>query len=710
ETATGPVDLRATVPLGGLRQVPQLAESLAELPFELASGPVSVSLNIPELDTAQILPALGMEEREERLRAGVSADFTFEPGAPAAGRGEIRIAGLAVEAPDGRLASDQPVIVRLGDGRLEVLPVHLRVSGRGVEDAGVDLRATADLDRSWNPFEDEPAAVISRVSAEGGGTIEASLLNPFLEGGAATGDLTFSGTVAGPLDTLSGEIRLSGPGAAFFWPTPYATRIQGPEVVAALSGGKVTIREGKAGLNGGTVELAGGRGADGVIDLEARLANVPYVFDYGLSALLSGNLALRMPPEGRSRLSGQVVVERGVLNRDVNLDREVLDVLLQPDDTPGTEAGFLDTIDLALTVDTVSGVRIRNNVADLRAFWEPLRVTGTLENPVIRGRIDVDPDGRLYAYGQTLRIDRGSLVFTGDPLNDPRLDFSTTSSIEDPAIANLRGPSRPLDLLTQQEVLDQKAEEEELGNGGEGATDVRGTVETGLAGYYGARILSQLSRSVGLQGLYGEVDPSARLTVGSDLSRNVSFALSIDLRNAERRVYLVDLHNFRGLPSLSVQGFSTETGENGGNLQQVLELGGSRPPREEGPRLRRLRIDMPSTPGIFQRLLRLSIGLERGEVVPPGAAFETEVDVADYLRRRGYPDPRITVAVNPVADRPDRVDVAVQVEPGPQISFAFEGDRPPRASRREIAALYRTDFYEPAAVGEMKKTAVQAFR
>jgi outer membrane protein assembly factor BamA len=707
ETATGPVDLRATVPLGGLRQIPQLAKALEGLPFELAPGPVTLSLSIPELDTAQILPALGMEEREERLRAGVSADLTFEPGAPAAGQGEIRITGLAVEAPDGRLASDEPLIVRLGDGRLEVLPIHLRVSGRGVENAGVDLRAAADLDPAWNPFEDEPKAAVRRISGEGSGTIEASLLNPFLEGGAASGELSFAASAAGPLDALSGEVRLSGPGAAFFWPTPYATRIQGPEVVATLSGGRVTIQEGKAGLNGGTVELAGGRGADGVIDLEARLANVRYVFDYGLSALLSGNLAFRMPPEGRSRLAGRVVVERGVLDRDVNLDREVLDVLLQPDDSPGTEATFLDTIDLALAVDTVSGVRIRNNVADLRAFWEPLQVTGTLENPVIRGRIDVDPGGLLYAYGQTLRIDRGGVVFTGDPLNDPRLDFSTTSSIQDPTIANLRGPSQPLDLLAQEEALDASVDEEV-------ATDVRGAVTSGLANYYGARIFSQLGRSLGLSVqpvlVFGETDPSARLTVGRDLSQNVSFALSIDLRNAERRVYVVDLHNFRELPSLSVQGLSTDTGEQGGTLQQVLELGGTRPPEEKGPRLHRLKLDMPRTPGIFRPVLRRSIGLERGEVVPPGAAFETEVDVTDFLRRRGYPEPRVTVAVDPVKDRHNRVDVAVRVEPGPRVFFEFEGDRPPRASRREIASLYRTDFYEPAAVEEMKKTAIRTFR
>ncbi|HEX5760997.1 MAG TPA: BamA/TamA family outer membrane protein, partial [Thermoanaerobaculia bacterium] len=102
--------------------------------------------------------------------------------------------------------------------------------------------------------------------------------------------------------------------------------------------------------------------------------------------------------------------------------------------------------------------------------------------------------------------------------------------------------------------------------------------------------------------------------------------------------------------------------------------------------------------------------LARGAPVAEGAAFDVEVVLADVLRRRGHPDPRIAVAVTPVAGRRDRVDVAVRVEPGPRVEIVFAGDRPPLALRREIAALYRIDFYEPAALAEMKQEAIRAFR
>jgi outer membrane translocation and assembly module TamA len=718
ETATGPVALRATVPLGSLRGIPQTAELVKALPFAPAEGPVTMALDAPELDSEKLLAALGLEERPEKVRAGVRADLTLDPAAPAAGRGEIRITGLTAESPDARLTAAETVTLRLGDGRLTIPPVHLNVEGAGLPGAGVDVRATADLDRSWNPFEDPPASAVTRLSAEGSGTIEASLLNPFLEGGGASGSLSFEASASGPPDRLAGNIDLAGPEASFIWPVPYATEIRSPVIAVDLEEGRWTIRKGEALLNGGSVRLSG-RGALGEeLNITATVGDVPYVLDYGLATLLSGDLTFRMPAEGRSRLSGTVNVERGVLNRDVNLDREVLEILLQPDDTPGTEETFLDTVDLDLTVETGSGVLIRNNVADLRASWQDLQVGGTLENPVIEGRINVDPGGLLYAYGQTVRIDRGAVVFTGDPLNDPRLEFSTTSSLQDPTIAELRG--QPLDILTEAEAREREAEAELLG--GEAQRDLGVAVAGGLQSYYGARLLSQLGSSLGLSIqpvlVYSEVDPSARLTVGRDLNRNVSFALSVDLRNAGRQVYVMDLHNFQGLPNLNAQGF-TSAGEegregegegDGGSLQQVLEFGGSRVQREKGPRLRRLRIEAPRIPGILPGMLRFSVGVSRGDVLGLGAAFEAEVDVLDALRRRRYPSPRVSAELRPVEGRPDRRDLIVRVEPGPRAEFAFEGKRPPRGSRRQITTLYRTDFAEQGSLAEMEEETIRAFR
>ena len=705
ETEAGRANLRATVPLGALRQIPQLAEILAGLPLELTPGPIRLTLEAPELDSQRLLAALGLEPRPERVQGGLWTELVFEPAAPAAGQGEIRIDGLRAESPDGRAVAEGPVTARLENGTLEIRPVHLVASGAGIEGAGFDLQGRADLNRSWNPFTDEPAAAVRNLTFDAGGTLEASLLNPFLEGGVASGALTFAAEAAGPLDDLRGNLRASGPGASFFWASPYATRVQVPEIAVTLRESRWTIEHGRLLLNGGPVELAGGGAPGEPIGLEASFSGVRYRLDYGLTAQLSGRLAFGMPPEGRSELTGRVTIDRALLDRDVDLDREVLAAFLQPDDTPGTEESALSQIDLDLQVASGDGVRIRNNVADLRADWQPLSVTGTLETPVIQGRVEIDPGGRLFAYGQTVRIDRGSLVFTGDPLLDPRIDLSTTSSIQDPTIAQLPGTESPLALLDENDPENPLAEMPEL----------RDTVGMGLATYYGSRIASRLGRTVGVERIsiqpvlvFTEAgDPSARLTVGGDLSRNASFALSADLRQAESRTYLLDLHGFRELPGVAFQGFTNDEGTEGASLQQVLVLGGSRT-RETRPRLHRVRLEAP--PEVPKRALRRAIRLERKSPVSEHADFDVEIDLAEALRRRGWPEPRIDVEIVPAAEKKGQVDVNVRIEPGPRVEFTFTGDRPPRGERAAITALYRSDFYEPAALEEMRTETIRAFR
>ncbi|MFL6193057.1 MAG: translocation/assembly module TamB domain-containing protein [Thermoanaerobaculia bacterium] len=701
ETAGGPGSLRARVPLGALRRVPRIAEILKSFPGPLAEGPVTASLEMPALDSAPLLAALGLEPRPERLRAGVTADVTLDPAAPAAGRGEVRLSGLSVETPDGRIDAEGPLVLRLAEGRLELTPVRLRVEAPDLPATAVEIQGNAELARGWRPLEAPASALVTRIEARGSGEIEASILNPYLQGGAGQGAIAFSGRAWGPLKSLQAEARVAGERASLNWTSP-ALRVESPRATARLAGGRWTIEDGGARVNGGSVDLAGTVSPEGAARLETRLAGVRYRFDYGLEALLSGNVAFQLRPGERSRATGRIVVERGVLDRDVNLDRELFSLLLKPEDTPSTEESALSAIDLDLAVETRGGVRIKNNVGDLRASWQRLDVTGTAENPIIKGRIDIDPGGLLYAYGQTVRIDRGSLLFTGDPLTDPRTDLVTTSSLQDPTITRLRGES-PLDILER--PADDPA-----------SRDTRDVLAAGLTGYYGARILAGLGESLGVGGfsvrpvlVFNEADPSARLTVGRDLSPNVAVAFSLDLRNAERQTYLLYVHELRNAPGLRVEGFTNDVGHQGASLQHSFELGGTREARETGPRLRRLTVSTPKG-GVSKRRLRRATGLKRGEPLPEGAEFAVDVELTDFLRRRGYPDPRVEARVTPVASRKGRVDVAVTVEPGPEVKFRFEGDAPPRSLRPEITALYRTDFYEAASIEEMRKMAVRAFR
>ncbi|HEX3128458.1 MAG TPA: translocation/assembly module TamB domain-containing protein [Thermoanaerobaculia bacterium] len=710
DTDAGPASVQATIPLGALARIPALAETLAALPIEPAPGEVSVDLQAPSVDSQTLLAALGMEPRPERVRAGVSASLTFDPAAPAAGRGEVRIDGLTLESKDGRVTAQEPVIASLGGGRVELRPVRLRVESGEIGATSIDASGSADLKTDWKPFEDPPASLVRTVSGQAGGTLDAALLNPFLEGGEASGSLSFTASANGPLDGLQASFNADGTGARFEFPAA-AVEIENPVVSGRLAGGSWNAG-GSASLNGG--ELAFGarpRGEGALVSLS--LESVPYRLDYGLTTRVSGLFSLQVPlpfeEHSRMALDGTLAVDRGVLVRDMNLDREVFTLLTAPEKEPGTEETLASRIDLDLNVTTRDGIRVRNNVADLHAHWGVLAVAGTAEEPEIRGRVDLDPGGLLYIYGQTARIDRGSLIFTGNPLEDPLIDFSTTSSLQDPSIAQLRGTTAPLDILNQ-------VERDPLAKEGPSAEEI---LTKGLASYYSARLFSRFGESVGLTRLsvrpvlvYEEADPTARLTVGGELSRHASFAFSVDLRNAERRTWLLDLHDFNGLSGLKLEAFTTDFGGQGGSLQQALDFGGSRESQEETVgRLRRLRISAPDINGIARWRLRRSIPLRRKEAVPEDAAFDIEVDLAEFLRRRGYPDARVTAETVPVEDRPGWVDVNVAVvELGPRVKFKFKGDRPPRAFRPEILATYRADFYEARSVEEMKEATVRAFR
>jgi outer membrane protein assembly factor BamA len=714
DTDAGPVSVRATVPLGALARVPALAGAMAALPVEPAAGEVSVKVEAPAVDSQTLLAALGMEARPERVRAGVSADLTFDPMAPAAGRGEVRLDGLTLESEDGRVAAEEPVTARLEGGRLVLQPIRLRVESGEIGATAIDVSGAADLDTAWKPFDDPPAAVVRTVSAKAGGTLDAALLNSILEGGEGSGALTFTASASGPPDRLEASFSLDGTGemgASFAFPAAGA-QIENPVVSGRLSGESWSAA-GNASLNGGGLAF-GARPSEGGALVSLNLDAVPYRLEYGLTARVSGLLSLQVPlpfkasvQGGRMTLDGTVVVDRGVLVQDINLDREVFTLLTAPEETPGTEETLASRIDLDLSVTTRDGIRVRNNVADLHAHWSSLAVTGTVEVPEIRGRVELDPGGLLYIYGQTARVDRGSLIFTGNPLEDPVLDLSTTSSLQDPGIARLRGTTVPLDVLSQAER-----------DGKDEGPAMNAILTSGLADYVGTRLLSRVGERVGLTLrpvlVFGTADPSARLTVGGDFSRNASFAFSVDLRNAERRTWLLDLHGFHGLPGLTLEGFTTDLRGRGGSLQQSLDFGGSRQPRAESRRLRRLRLNAPpDVSGISRWRLRRAIPLKRKGPVSEDAAFDIEVDLAEFLRRRGYPDARVTAETVPVEGRHGWVDVNVAIadtELGPKVKFEFAGDRPPRAFRSEILAAYRADFYEKRSLDEMTSAAVRAFR
>ncbi len=458
------------------------------------------------------------------------------------------------------------------------------------------------------------------------------------------------------------------------------------------------------------MSLGGTLGEDQVLRLAAQLNGVRYRLDHGLTVVLDGNLDLAWPREGRRRLSGTIDVERGSLRRNIQLERELIR-MLNPSDLAGTGSALQQSIDLDLSLLTTEGVRIKNNVADLRADWDLIRVRGTLAEPIVAGSIEVDPGGLVTAYGQTVRIDQGSLVFSGVPGEPPRMDFETTSSSEDPRLRSQwdsvwttgggnKGPGGGFWDRYNPESTSNAFKADEFA--------------TGLTSYFQNRFLQSISGgaprvelSVQPLPLMGETDTTARVTMSYHLTPQISYVLSQNPREAEGRTDILNLQNFAVAPSLRAQLFRNDQGNQGLTLQQMLEFGGGRTAEDASPRLRS--IDLAAPDGVSKRRVRQATRLRRGQPVAEGADFDIEIDMLDSLARRGYPAAEVDVAIEPASR--NRVNVSLRVEPGARVDFEFTGDQPRRGARQDIIALYQpTGMEESPALETIRRDTVRALR
>jgi outer membrane protein assembly factor BamA len=690
--------LAARLPLGALRVVPSVA---AYLPRGLPEGPLELTLDAPGFDSCALeafLPeAIDVVPVTGDLRVFAALPLSD----PLGGSAAVELEGASMETPAGRLAVSGPARLTLSGGQLVLEPVTF-----DGERTSFLVSASADLVPGVRQGA-SLAGLFSHVAVAARGRADAAFLSPFLAGGTASGEIALDVRAAGPPDALEGRIFLDGKGSRFSWPLAWPTEIRDPHLEAELTPGTASLTRGEALLNGGPLLISGGwyRGAG--TTLTALFADVRYRLAYGLAATLSGGLTFDVIEDER-RISGTVTLDRGLLERDIDLDREILARVLAPPEATGTEKSLLDTLALDIGIETASGVRIRNNVADLSASWSRLEVTGTARRPVIRGRIDVGKNGLVFAYGQAFRVDKGVITYTGDPATDPRLDFVTTSSLQDNSVVALRASS---------DVFESTRESfQQGGTGGRGEADAAARLAWGLAGYYSARLASTLGQALGQVAVstrpvfvLGETDPTARLTLSREFSRNVTLAASFDLRNAQKQTWVVDVHRLRKLPPVGFQLFTDDDGSWGGTLQQRIELGGTRGrgADPDAPLLGAVRASTPD--GIPRRGFLASLGLTRGAPVTRDFLFDAQIDAETWLRGRGWPEARVFLKTVP-SRKAGRADVEASLDPGPRVAVEFEGDPLPAASRRAVADLYRTGILEPSALEEMSLEARRALR
>ncbi|MEM8961244.1 MAG: translocation/assembly module TamB domain-containing protein [Acidobacteriota bacterium] len=675
-------------------------------------GPIQARLHALEPITNTSLAALFEAEEsfgrdaDFTIETGLDIEFTIDPDRPTAGQGRIELSDFVARFAELDVEADGPIVARLDDHAV-MLEEGLFI---GAEQPTV-YRGEIELDPAWNL--DRPADDLVRdIDFALVGSLQTDLLSRLIGRAATTGDIAFDINLRGPLGGLSGYARFRGPDAAITLFDPYYTRLSAFDISLALADGALDIERFDTALNEGTLTVDGGRAEDGTVELTATLADVRYRVDYGLTSELGGTLTYRGAPDDAGSLTGRIDIERGLLQRDLDPDREVLDRIvntLAGEAVAPAAPGPLDAMVLDIDVRTTEGIRVKNNVADLDLLWAtPINIRGYLGQPRVEGTIEVTPPGWVWAYGQTLRVNSAALTFRGDPAIVPELELDTTSSLEEPSIAEEGARRFPLgDLRSTSDSGPGRWRRQQ-------EADQNAYLASSVASYYGDRLAGSLDQNLGTGTsltirplfVYGVNDPGARFTLSQEVSTNLSFAVSVDLNEAGEQTYLVEIDDLPFLPQLVTQVYTTDEEEQGSVLQQLIEFGGGPTIEEGGPRLDNIDIDAPED--VSARKLRRALSFEKGEPLPEGAAFDIELEVADALRDLGYPGATVTVETRP--GKKDRVDLDIAIEPGPKVDVEFRGDAPSRKARKRIASYYSPTFYEPVTLEDMLGETRRALR
>ncbi len=721
----------ASMPLGTLVD---FGIAVEDLPFEVPSrGPIEIWVDLPRFDSDHWLEAFHQAPPGARLQGRVKGSLTFDPAQPVASTGQWRIEDLRITTPDHGWVSDSPVSLSLADGW-----VKLPLTESQLDDLPMTIWAESELTPGWTldaPILELPASLTAELNTR----LDASLLKGFTDPFDAEGPLDVDIRVEGSRQSraalgnsdlqsdafglppwLQATFKVSGKEAALTSNSPYATRLEGFDIEGSWARGKLDLESLRTHLNEGELEVFGQieflkpAEPEGEIKLVAELKGffdrVRYRLDYGLTLLSSGNFTWKRDKDPPDRLSANILVERGSARRRIDATRELINQLLAP---PALDLGpgQVPNIDLDIDIGTIDGIRIKNNLADLHASWDLLSIEGPMSAPRTHGSIDITPDGRVYAYGQVLRIDKASLQLSGNPSLPSRLELETTSSIEDPSIAT---PEDRRFLASSDYPGDNDPFATENEEGGRNASR---QIASGLTTFYGNQLASRLSQGLGSTRIryeplwiFGETDPGARLVISQDLNAYVSLAVAVDVAQGREQVYLLDLHGLRILPSLSATIFADEGDRYGATFQQTLELGGEDQAEsaEQDPVLRRLLVQ--GAESFSLRKLTAWSGVAEGDPMPSGSDFDLEIDLAESLRQRGFPGAKIEARLVPVDDDAQKVDAVVEVELGPEVVIELTGDKLPRARRHEIRALYQTDFSRQASLEAMKKRTIEVWR
>lgn len=464
-------------------------------------------------------------------------------------RGTAQFSQLVLQIADVQLAATDPLIVQFSPNEIVFDKTQFTGPGTNVVFGGSaalgaggrqNFTIVGDLNlRVLNGISpDIFLAGTSRLEVRVAGTFE----DPLLTGTASVAGASFSTLLTDQrltVQNINGSVRFT------------ADRAQIDSLTGTLGGGRVNV-------SGGAL-LAGFTPTDFRFNVRAENVTVPLPQD--IRATADANLIL----QGRTQtqiLSGTVNLRRAEYTEDIELAdfingrREA--TISESGGGDGGEGGFAANLGLDLRVEGRDALVVRNNLADLVGSVN-LQIRGTAEEPLIGGRITV-ARGTLNFRNDRYELTRAYIDLPLRANADPILNIQAEAEIKGyRVIVGLTGPlSSPTAVVRSDPALPQSDVVALITTGDLNRSEEGGATlaQTGFGTATSLLTDTLINNPVqkATDKLFGlnrfEIDPliagrggaspTARLTVGRQINRNLSLTYSTNVTTDQNQVLALE--------------------------------------------------------------------------------------------------------------------------------------------------------------------------
>ncbi|MFQ5928815.1 MAG: translocation/assembly module TamB domain-containing protein [Acidobacteriota bacterium] len=412
---------------------------------------------------------------------------------------------------------------------------HLNLSG-----AQTELQIVGAVDLGEN----------RSVNLEMKGMVNLLAFNSFLASGTTAGQLQLQTVMAGPLSKprIVGTAQLE---EGFLVHPDFPTPIFDAEGNLRFTANQISLQSFSAETIYGRVNAEGGIFLEGFKPTRWQIN----VFGNGLRLEYPRNTVSTLDvdldlvkSEVSELISGAVYVRAADYTQNISIPQLIFEYA-QSEIAPLPAASGQE-VALGVTVEAYQSLRVKNNLVDAVASAD-LNIRGTVQNPVILGTISVD-EGNLYLEHNEYEISRGTVNFNNPRRTRPALNFEAQTEVREFTVSVVvQGPldrlnfsfrsDPPLPTPSIVSLLAVGQTQEEI-FGPEGDTQSQfGTLAaygagTLLSKSVGEKLEARTSRLFGFEKfsidpfLFGsERDPGARITLGKQLTKDLSLSYSTNL-------------------------------------------------------------------------------------------------------------------------------------------------------------------------------------